>query len=115
MELFLREVTEARFHTIEHVPRAAHALARRPNSRDSVIRAPVAMPTPGIAAIADGDTDPKLRNDPTTLASTPSAIPTEVLRPPLPTKRTTSSRPVSASGPSALNRSRGRSPGGEVT
>ena len=27
MELFLGEVTETGFHTIEHVPRAAHALA----------------------------------------------------------------------------------------
>ena len=39
------------------------------------MRAPVAMPTPGIAAIAAGETDPNRRNDPLTLANTSSAIP----------------------------------------
>ena len=67
-----------------------------------------------LAAIADGEIDPKVRNDPATLASTSSAIPrADALRPPLPTKSATSSRPVSASGPSASKRSRGRSPGGD--
>ena len=84
--------------------------ARRPSSSAATIRAAVAHPTPGICSSADTSSLARRCRDPATLRETACAISTADLPDdPLPTRIASSSDTVSPPGPSARNRSRGRS------
>src|SRR5213592_3424500 len=89
---------------------SASAPTRRPSSNAAASRAALLRPTPGTRANSASGRPPSRRSDPSTRASSSPAT-TSASRPaqPVPRRIAKSSCPVSAAGPTAQSRSRGRS------